>query len=285
MATADHLSRHPLGATGLRITPLALAAWSVRTYRSDRRRLTADDVERAYHEHGINTFLFHFLMHPLVEGLRRLIRAGHRDDLVLIGEAGIPTGRLVQRSWARHVRALDTEWIDVFLLGWVRARWYLTGHTWAAMERLRDTGGVRAIGYSSHDRPLAARLAREFAPDVLMLRYNAAHRGAEQDVFSTLQHPRPGIIAYTATRWGMLLRPLPARGFPQAMTAGDCYRFALTHPSVDLVLCAARSAEELREDVAAVRHGPLAGDRLEGIRRFGDAVHAAARGGRRWMFR
>lgn len=285
MATADHLSRHPLGATGLRITPLALAAWSVRTYRSDRRRLTADDVERAYHEHGINTFLFHFLMHPLVEGLRRLIRAGHRDDLVLIAEAGIPTGRLVQRSWDRHARALDTEWLDVFLLGWVRARWYLTGHTWAAMERLRDTGGVRAIGYSSHDRPLAARLAREFAPDVLMLRYNAAHRGAEQDVFSTLQHPRPGIIAYTATRWGMLLRPLPARGFPQAMTAGDCYRFALTHPSVDLVLCAARSAEELREDVAAVRHGPLAGDRLEGIRRFGDAVHAAARGGRRWMFR
>ena len=280
----DPLPRHRLGATGLHVTPLALAAWSVRAAGPRGVALTPEDVERAYHEHGINTFLFHFLMRPMVEGLRRLIRAGHRDDLVLIAEVGIPTGGFVRRGWERHVRAIGTDVIDVFLLGWVRAHWYVTGRTWPAMAALRDRGAVRAIGFSSHDRPLAARLARELHPDVLMLRYNAAHRGAEHEVFAQLQPPRPGVIAYTATRWGMLLQPLPARGFPVGMPAGDCYRFALTNPAVDLVLCAARSSQELADDVAAVRAGPLEPARLGEVQRFGDAVHAAARGGRRWMF-
>lgn len=267
------------------MTPIALAAWSVRGAGPRGPRLTADDVEWAYHELGINTFLFHFMMRPLVEGIGRLIRAGHRDDLVLIAEAGIPTAYFVRRAWARHVRSVGIEHLDVFLLGWVQARWYLTGRTWNAMASLREAGRVRAIGFSSHDRPLIARLNREFRPDVLMVRYNAAHRGAEGDVFATLEQPRPGVIAYTATRWGMLLQPVPDRGFAAGVTAGDCYRFALTNPAVDVVLCAARSAAELEEDAAAVQAGPLDAQQLASVRRFGDAVHAAARGGRRWMFR
>lgn len=267
------------------MSPIALAAWSVRGGGRRAAGLTPEDVERAHYELGINTFLFHYRMRVLVEGLRRLVRAGRRDHLVLIAEAGIPAGALVRRSWERHARAVGTDVIDVFLLGWVQAGWYLTGRTWPAMLELRRSGRARAIGYSSHNRPLAARLAREYHPDVLMLRYNAAHRGVETDVFAGLAEPRPGIIAYTATRWGMLMEPLPDAGFPQPMTAGECYRFALSHRAVDVVLCAARSWPELTEDVAAVEAGPLTDDRLADVRRFGDAVHAAARGGRRWMFR
>jgi hypothetical protein len=36
--------------------------------------------------------------------------------------------------------------------------------------------------------------------------------------------------------------------------------------------------------VAAALEGPLAQERLDEVRRFGDAVHEAARGGMRWMF-
>jgi hypothetical protein len=53
---------------------------------------------------------------------------------------------------------------------------------------------------------------------------------------------------------------------------------------VDMVWCAARTGDQLREDVEGVLSGPLDPDRLEQVRAFGDAVHAAARGGMRWMF-
>jgi aryl-alcohol dehydrogenase-like predicted oxidoreductase len=259
------------------------------SFRDDGRprcRLQAEDVERAYHEHGINAFFVTSHMKGLCEGVRRLIQAGHRDDLVVISVGPLlPFGRLVRRAWERNARALGTDHIDVWLMGWVRGRWHVTGDTWPAMARLKEQGKARALGFSCHDRPLAVDLARELSVDTLMLRYNAAHRGAEREVFPALGDERPGIISYTATRWRMLLRPLPDRGFPQAMTAPECYRFVLSHPSVDVALCAAAGIDEIRQNVEGVLAGPLDGERLEQARRFGDAVHAAARGGARWMFR
>jgi aryl-alcohol dehydrogenase-like predicted oxidoreductase len=277
--------RRPLGRTGLKVTPLGLAAGSVRGVAPKGLKLTADEVERAYHEHGINTFFLVASFKEMVAGVRRLIEAGHRDQLVIISMAGLPFGWSVRRAWEKHARALGVETIDVFLLGWLQGRWYLSGQTWPAMLRLKEEGKVRAVGYSTHKRRMATTLAREYEPDVLMVRYNAAHRGAEADIFDPLGDGRPGIISYTATRWGMLLRPMPQAGFEEGMTAAECYRFVLGHPAVDLALCAARSGEEIDEDVAGVLEGPLDAARLEEVRRFGDAVHANARGGFRWMFR
>jgi predicted aldo/keto reductase-like oxidoreductase len=274
-----------LGRTGIPVSPLILSAGSVRAAGKAGVKLSADDVESAFHEHGIHAFLVTWQMKQMVEGVRRLIRAGHRDALTLITELGIPTGAFIRRGFEKNARALGVDTIDVVLLGWVQARWYVTGKSWPAMETLRAEGKARAIGFSSHDRVLATRLAREVGADVLMIRYNAAHRGAEREVFDAFGSDRPAIIAYTATRWGMLLEPRPDDGFPKGMTAPECYRFALSHPSVDAVLCAARTPGEIREDVAGLLDGPLDPARREEACRFGDAVHAAARGGRRWMFR
>jgi aryl-alcohol dehydrogenase-like predicted oxidoreductase len=57
------------------------------------------------------------------------------------------------------------------------------------------------------------------------------------------------------------------------MTAGECYRFCLTDPHVDLVLTGPRSVAELRENLAAVAQGPLVEPRLAEVRAFGRAVH------------
>jgi aryl-alcohol dehydrogenase-like predicted oxidoreductase len=285
MSESCRLPRCSFGRTGLQVSRLALSARSMTVVGPPGLKLGAEEVERAFHEHGVTTFLVSPGMKDLSEGLRRLIDAGHRDELVLIGGAALPFGWNVRRAFDRTARALGTTTLDVFLLGSVMARRYLTGDTWAAMQRLKQEGRVRAVGFSSHNRRLAATLAREFHVDVLMIRYNAAHRGAETEVFAELGADRPAIISYTATRWGVLLRPLPDRGFPKAMTAGECYRFVLSHPAVDMALFAARTADELREDVAAVLEGALDRERLEEVRRFGDVVHGTVRGRARWAFR
>lgn len=279
------MERRLLGTTGLEVTPLALASGAVRGSAPKGPALTADDVELAYHEFGLNTFFVPTMHEAMCEGVRRLVASGHRDDLVLISMASLPFGWSVRRAWARQVRVLGVETIDVFLLGWVQGRWYLTGKTWPAMQRLRDEGKTRAIGWSTHKRKLATQLARELDPDVMMIRYNAAHRGAETDIFEPLGEACPAIIDYTATRWGRLLQPVPEAGYEQGLSAPECYRFGLTHPAVGTVLSAARSADEIRENVEGVRAGPLDEERLCEVRAFGDAVHAHARGGQRWMFR
>lgn len=231
------LPRRSLGRTGLQVSALGVAALSVPAWGRRGPALTPDDVERAFHELGVNTFLAHYLMPGICQGVRRLVESGHRHDLVLVSEVGLPFAGSVRRGLDKHLRLLGTDHLDVWLFGWVRAPWDLRPVVWNEMRRLREAGEVRAIGFSSHNRPLASSLAGSLDPDVLMIRYNAAHRGAEREVFRELPRDldsRPGVIAYTVTRWGMLLKPLPDRGFHEGMAAPECSRFALGHPAVDL---------------------------------------------------
>lgn len=286
---SDSSFRSVLGKTAIQISPLIIASWSFAGRKGPfGGQLQSTDVERAFHELGVNTFFVTPKMKHLAEGVRRLVRSGHRDEIVIISVAGLPFSGRVLAYWNRCTRELGLERIDLFLMGWVQHRFYLRPAVWSTMNLLKESGKVRALGFSIHNRLLAARLVHELtpAPDVLMIRYNAAHRGAEPDIFESLPEEKPGIIAYTATRWGDLLKPQPESGFSQPMTPPECYRFVLMHPAVDSVLCGARTYEELEADTSGVKEGPLASERYEEILRFGDAVHK--KGGRRssrFMFR
>jgi aryl-alcohol dehydrogenase-like predicted oxidoreductase len=267
MQNSTLLPRRPLGRTGLSVGSLGLAG----SFGID-----ADGVEQAFHELGVNYFFVTSRMKKMIEGLRRLIRGGHRDSLVLALGASIPTGWSVRREWEHAAKLLEVDTIDVFHLFWVQAHWYVTGKTWPAMQKLKEEGRARALGISCHDRPMARALVDELALDVLMIRYNAAHRGAEREIFDTLPSvARPGIVSYTATRWGKLLQP---RGDLGPMSGPECYRFALGNPTVDVALCGARNFDELRANAEGVLAGPLSLSRLDEVLRFGDAVRGSATG-------
>jgi predicted aldo/keto reductase-like oxidoreductase len=152
-----------------------------------------------------------------------------------------------------------------------------------AAQRLKARGLVRHLMMSTHNRPSLQDHFRAFergeSPfDVFMLRYNAVHRGAEQDVFPHLPvSRRPGILAYTATRWGHLCDPakMPAGEAPPPTR--DCYRFALSHPAVDMVLCGPRDREQMQEALRALDAGPLAPDELSRMQRIGDHIYGRYR--------
>ena len=117
-------------------------------------------------------------------------------------------------------------------------------------------------------------MAAQGALDVIMMRYNAAHRGAETDIFPHLIEHNPGIINFTATRWSYLLRrqkswpkdrPIPA--------PGQCYRFVLSNPNVHVCLNAPTNGKQLRENITALAQGPLAEDEMTLMREYGDLVH------------
>jgi aryl-alcohol dehydrogenase-like predicted oxidoreductase len=148
------------------------------------------------------------------------------------------------------------------------------------LRTLRDEGRVRAIAISCHDRKFAGELAAQGVLDSFMIRYNAAHRGAEQDIFPHLTGHNPGVVSYTATRWSYLLRR--PRGWPKdgrVPTPGMCYRFVLSNPHVHVCLNAPSNEKQLLENLAAVRQGPLEEEEIQFMRAFGDAVHAR----RKWF--
>jgi aryl-alcohol dehydrogenase-like predicted oxidoreductase len=178
----------------------------------------------------------------------------------------------ILRAAEGALRTLEIGQLDVFQLYWLGKMSAFTGPVQEEVVKLREEGKVRALGVSIHDRPRAGNLAEDSILDLLMIRYNAAHPGAEQDIFPRLARRRPAVVAYTATAWRKLLRA-PGGWKGKVPTAGDCYRFCLASPHVDVVLTGPRNVAELRENLAAVDLGPLSPAGMEEMRAFGRAVH------------
>lgn len=239
------------------------------TYRPGKNAI------RAAIDEGVNYF-FLFAIDTQMRAVLREALARDRERCVVAAGASnwIWWRPDLRRTLEKRLRQLRTDYIDVFhFLGVTRAK-DITPRVWDELHALREDGRVRAISISTHDRRLAGDLAARGALDAMMVRYNAAHRGAETEIFPHLAAHRPGVVSFTATRWRFLLRR--PRGWPKERPvpdAGMCYRFVLSNPHVDVCMTAPTNARQLRDNLAAIRRGPLEEDEMAFMREFGDAVY------------
>jgi aryl-alcohol dehydrogenase-like predicted oxidoreductase len=175
------------------------------------------------------------------------------------------------------LRKLGTDRVDLLGLGWwndAPPRRILDGAL-----AIQATGKVRHILISSHHRPAFEKLVADPAYGGIMVRYSAAHPGAEKEVFPHLADPRPGVLAFTATRWGTLLDPRLTPEGERTPTATDCYRYVLSSPHVDVSLSGPRNGAELDAAMAALDQGPMSAEELAWMRRVGVVVRRDAKGG------
>jgi len=124
---------------------------------------------------------------------------------------------------------------------------------------LGSAGQIGLLGLTTHQRPLAAEVARSGELDLLMIRYNAAHRGAETEVFPVTSARQMPVVVYTCLRWGALLGGTPddPAGFV-VPPAPAWYRFALQAPEATVALMAPDNRAELEEDLRVLEaEGPL----------------------------
>ena len=139
-----------------------------------------------------------------------------------------------------------------------------------------EAGKVRFLAMSGHNRTTHGKVAAmtDTPIDILMVRYNAAHTGAERDVFPHLPaERRPGVTSYTATRWGQLLKQRKMPPGERPLTAVECYRFVLSNPDVDLCFTGPGNEAEMNEAQQTLEEGPMSAVELERVRRIGDHVH------------
>lgn len=181
----------------------------------------------------------------------------------------------LRRSLEKRLRQLGTDYLDCFFLLGVMGKERYLDTVLEELERFRQEGKVLFTGVSIHARKLAGKLAARGRVQAMMLRYNAAHRGAETDIFPYLNANHPAVVSYTATRWTALLRR--PRDWPKGgriPTPGMCYRFVLANPHIHVCLTAPRNLREFEENLAAVHEGPLCDEDMQFMRGFGDVVHA-----------
>lgn len=214
--------------------------------------LHRDDVLAAV-ERGVN--YLNWCGHP--DGMQQAVGAlGERRREVFVAvQFSARSAHEAQRELKETLGELNTNYIDVLTYYYVEhpGEWQeiiAPGGAAEVVEQARAEGTVHAIGLTSHQRPLAAEAVRSGRLDLVMIRYNAAHRGAEQDVFPITQQRRLPVVAFTGLRWRALLEPTPddPPGFvPPA--APDWYRFVLCQPAVSVALMAPNGSEELQENL------------------------------------
>lgn len=257
----------PFGQTGLQVSRLGIGS-----------SFTGDPafIEEAV-EQGVNYLYWGSIRRPAFGRAIRNLARKNREGVVLTVQSYTRVAALMAPSIELALRRARVEYFDFLLLGmWNKP----PGQRLIdAAQRLKEQGKVRHLMMSTHNRPSLEGHFRRFQAkespfDAFMLRYNAVHRGAERDVFPHLPAtPGPGIVAYTATRWGHLVDPKKMPPGEAPPPARDCYRFALSHPAVSLVLCGPSNREQMQEALRALDAGPLDAEEMARMHRIGNYVY------------
>ncbi|TMQ33400.1 MAG: aldo/keto reductase [Planctomycetota bacterium] len=269
----------PAAAFGIPVCRLGLASHG-------QTAITPDDILYAL-ERGVN-----FLNWPgeaegpngadaystAIAGLGSLRRA-----IAVCVQFGARTAAEAATELRSILATLHSDYVDVLTLYYVERpeEWRELTGAGGALGYLRDAqrdGAIRRLGITSHQRRLAADIARSGLIEVLMIRYSAAHRGAEREIFPHTDARGVPVIAYTALRWGGLLGPTPADppGFA-VPRAPEWYRFVLQSRSVGVTLAAPHSRAELEEDLEVLRTpGPLLQEEYDRLAAHGERVRRYA---------
>jgi len=266
----DFKEKITLGRTGLRVGRLGISS----SYGAP-----AEAYEEAF-ERGCNYFNMGSFIKgrskEMIKAIKNITAKGKRDELVVSMYDYTHSSLIRQNHFMKGLRKMGLEYVDELLLGYYSRQPRRSVMNWAI--RLKEQGLARHLGVSSHNRKMFAELSGDGLFDIYHVRYNAVNSGAEKDVFPQLmQENKPGMVAYNATRWGQLLKEKKMPAGEKPLTAPECYRFVLSHPSVDLCMTGARNLEMMRENLETLNLGPLSEDEMARIRRIGDYIYGKRR--------
>ena len=248
--------------------------------------LVADDLPWAA-DQGFNYWVWSPLgrFGATTPGLRKVLQKDRERHVVAVLGGGYWPW-MVRWSVDKARKELGIDQVDILQLGWLGVTSAFGPAIADTLAELKQSGAIRATGTSIHDRPRAGKLAADGALDMFMLRYNAAHPGAEREVFPHLAAHDPIVVAYTGTSWRQLLKTpkghqAPWPGGPVGapvppMTAALCYRFQLQSPHVHVALTGPGSRAQLQENLRALTDGPLSPEEYAWMRAYGLAVAGKA---------
>jgi hypothetical protein len=266
--------RITLGQTGLRVSPVCLGM-----------TVSPETVIAAFEE-GVNFFFITADLHwPLYDGVRKglaklLAGSPSRRDQIVVGVVSYLDNPLFGALQFHEVTNEITglERVDLLIAGAVSSDHSFYSRV-EAMSRARAAGqhGARAIGATFHQRPLALVAQHYGMLDISFIRYNSAHPGASRDLFPYLSGRNIPIFNFKSTMSQVTpemfdtLNLGPTYWRPEVC---DYYRFVLTRPEIDGILCSPMQPAEMRQLAQALAKGPLTPDQEAYMIWLSSLVHA-----------
>ena len=251
----------PLGQSGLEVSPFCQGM----TY-------DPSTVPAAF-EAGINFFFVTADMHwPLYEGLRRGLRdlldgnPAARDSIVVGVVAYVTQPEFTYAPFLEVLEEVSPlQRIDLLIAG--GAYGHEIGDRIEVYKARRASGhaGARAIGTTFHDRKAALDVLDRGVLDIAYVRYNPGHPRVRTDLFQHVKSRGEGrttlLYNFKSTDGSIgeeaeyvALGLTPDNWRPHIT---DYYRFALTEPALDGILCSVPGARGVRELSDALARGPL----------------------------
>lgn len=227
-------------------------------------------------EASINYFFFYNL--PSKEYLDELkpLLAAQREVLFIATGSEHRNVEALNRYFDQVCQSLRIEVVDAFFVEYLSPK-DKESDIRTILDELyswKEKGRIRYVGVSTHNRAIALSLIESHQCDVLMHRYNMAHRKAEVDILPAARQADIPVVAFTCTRWSTLLEK-PANWSDAPPTAADCYRFALHNPAVRVALTAPTTKAELESNLSVLHAPPLTPQELARWQQYGDLVYGS----------
>ncbi|MBI4666669.1 MAG: aldo/keto reductase [Nitrospinae bacterium] len=267
MLTKEAFREGVLGRTGRKVLRLGLAGGY---------GVSAEGVEMAV-ERGVN-YLYHGSIRRdgMTQAIKNLTGKGKREQLIIVAQ-------IYWREWAwpfnrsfySFLKNNGLEYVDVLLLGWHNGP--PSQKTLDICSDLKVKGLFRHLAISGHNRKAFPEFAASGLYDAMMTRYNAVHRGAEDEIFPHIDKERsvrPAITTYTTTCWGQLLKSGNTPSGEATPKASDCYRFVMSNPTVDVCMSGPKNMDELKEALSALDKGEMSEAEMKWMRKVGDYIHS-----------
>ncbi len=233
------VSTRPFGRTGIPVSILALGGWHLGLPKTERE---STRLVHAAIDGGI-TFMDNAWDYNEGVSETRMGKAlvGRRDKVFLMTKA-CPHGRdarTAMRQLEDSLRRLRTDYLDLWQIHEVifedePDRYFSRGGAVEALDRARDQGKVRFVGFTGHKDPELhlQMLAHDYPWDACQLPLNcfdASFRSFEQRVLPELN--RRGIAAIGMKSLGGDARSVTAR----VVSPQEAIRYTLTLPIATLV--------------------------------------------------
>lgn len=272
----------PIGKTGMKASIIGLGT----EHLDNRPYEVSEEVIDTALESDINIFDVFMPGTPVRENISRALK-GRRNQVLLQGHIGsVDTNEQYDRTrdvatcrkyFENLLRTFHTDYIDLGMMFFIDTEEDFKGvfdtNYISYVQQLKQEGKIRAIGASSHDPEMAARVIETGVIELLMFSTNLAFDMLPQDLhalsyldgkanpgqFDGINPVRARLYELCESK-GVAITTMKTLGagrllskdftpFDQALTVGQCIHYALSRPAVVSTLIGCKTRDEVLEAV------------------------------------